>query len=335
MKIAYSFYGEHHTPLKYFAKQLGIKYAVTMPQGGKYTSLVPPWHYMSLRELKQEMEDFGMEWSVLEGVDFIDSAKLGLPDKDEAIARFCTLLENMGKLGIKTVCYNWMPVWGWFRTRVNVAAEGGASVTGFKMEDVKDCPPPACGPVSADALWTNLEYFLKKVVPVAEKYKVQLAVHPDDPPVSCIGGVDRILTSADAMYHVTKLVPSEYNGITMCQGTFASMGEDVPDCIRRFGREGKLFFAHFRDIHGQPEEFVETFHHVGDTDMYEAMKAYYEIGYQGVMRPDHVPTMYGDDNSNPGYGINGNLFATGYMLGLMESIEKELKIKEKEGVWNG
>ena len=113
------------------------------------------------------------------------------------------------------------------------------------------------------------------------------------------------------------------------------MGEDVPDCIRRFGREGKLFFAHFRDIHGQPEEFVETFHHVGDTDMYEAMKAYYEIGYQGVMRPDHVPTMYGDDNSNPGYGINGNLFATGYMLGLMESIEKELKIKEKEGVWNG
>ena len=162
MKIAYSFYGEHHTPLKHFAKQLGIKYAVTMPQGGKYTSLVPPWHYMSLRELKQEMEDFGMEWSVLEGVDFIDSAKLGLPAKDEAIARFCTLLENMGKLGIKTVCFNWMPVWGWFRTRVNVAAEGGASVTGFKMEDVKNCPPPACGPVSADALWTNLEYFLKK-----------------------------------------------------------------------------------------------------------------------------------------------------------------------------
>ena len=72
MKIAYSFYGEHHTPLKHFAKQLGIKYAVTMPQGGKYTSLVPPWHYMSLRELKQEMEDFGMEWSVLEGVDFTE-----------------------------------------------------------------------------------------------------------------------------------------------------------------------------------------------------------------------------------------------------------------------
>ncbi|MFR1128275.1 MAG: mannonate dehydratase [Enterocloster bolteae] len=113
----------------------------------------------------------------------------------------------MGKLGIKTVCFNWMPVWGWFRTRVNVAAEGGASVTGFKMEDVKNCPPPACGPVSADALWTNLEYFLKKVIPVAEKYKVQLAVHPDDPPVSCIGGVDRILPARMQCTRLLSLCP--------------------------------------------------------------------------------------------------------------------------------
>jgi mannonate dehydratase len=283
-----------------------------------------------MREIRQELNDFGMEWSVLEGVDFIDSARLGYPDRDEKIANFCTMLENMARLGIKTVCYNWMPVWSWFRTRVNIPLPGNAMVTGFKLEDVKDVPD--CGiRISKDQLWSNLEYFLKKVVPVAERVKVQLAIHPDDPPVDCVAGVERILISADAMSEVTQLVRSEYNGITFCQGTFATMGEDIVKSIRRFADNGTLFFAHFRDIVGTADDFYETFHHEGKTDMYEAMKTYYEVGYDGIMRPDHVPTMYGDRNDMPSYAINGNLVATGYMIGLMEAIEKELGIKKHEG----
>ncbi len=331
MKIAFSFFGPHHTPLKHFARQLDIHYAVATASSADPTlpDFVPAWHYMPLFKTKRELNDFGMEWSVLEGVDFIDAAKFGKSERDEAIAHFNVLLENMAKLGIKTVCYNWMPIWSWFRTKVNVHLPGGAVATGFDIRDIADCPVSDYGLLKADALWTNLEYFLKKVVPVAEKYQIQLAVHPDDPPVDSIGGIDRILTSADAMERVTKLVPSAYNGITLCQGTFATMGEDIPSSIRRFGKAGTLFFAHFRDVVGGRESFYETFHDKGKTDMYEAMKAYYEVDYQGVMRPDHVPTMYGDNNEQPAYGINGNLYAAGYMAGLIESIEKELKAATK------
>ncbi len=328
MKIAFSVMGAAHTPIKYFARQLGVRYGVTSPFGQKhaYGPYANEWDYMVLRELKQDMNDFGMEWTVLEGVDFIDGAKLGTESRDVEIEHFCTMLENMGKLGVKTVCYNWMPVWGWYRSRVNERIEGGATVTAFKMSDVEQAPDVGVK-VSKDQLWTNLEYFLKKVVPVAEKNKVQLAVHPDDPPVDCLAGVERILTSADAMWEVTRLVPSEYNGITLCQGTFASMGEDIPASIRRFGEAGTLFFAHFRDVVGDKNDFRECFHYAGKTDMYESMKAYYDVNYQGVMRPDHVPTMYGDNNDIPSYGINGNLVAAGYMMGLIEAIEKERGIR--------
>lgn len=330
MKIALSYMGGNHTPLNYFARQLGIRYCVSSTF---FTPNIYPgakaWDYMILRETKRRCNDFGMEFSVYEGVEFIDAAKLGTEGRDDAIAAFCTLLENLGHLGVDAVCYNWMPVWGWYRTRVHEEGRGGALVTGFHMDDVRDAPLSQAGTLSADQLWTNLEYFLKKVVPVAEKAKVKLAVHPDDPPVPELAGIQRILITPDAMMEVCKLVPSEYNGITLCQGTFSAMGADVPAEIRPFGKAGKLFFSHFRDVKGSPENFVECFHDEGQTDMVEAVKAYYDVGFEGVSRPDHVPTMYGDDNSSPSYGINGNLFALGYMKGIIETVEKERGIFQK------
>lgn len=324
MKVAYSFFGEHHEKLKYYAEQLGIRHSVvTLPAASAYSGYVRPWDYPVLAQLKKEMGNHGMSLDVIEGIDFIDSAKLGLPDRDQAIGHFCQLIENMGKLGIRTVCYNWMPIFGWFRSNTSIRGRGSAIVTGFSYDDVKDWPETSFGHLGRQQLWDNLEYFLKKVVPVAERCQVELAIHPDDPPVDEIAGIERILTSSDAMHHVTELVPSHYNGITLCQGTFATMGEDIPRAIRRFGGEEKLFFAHFRDIRGSRNDFTETFHDEGKTDMYEALRCYYEVGYQGVMRPDHVPSMYDEDNAVPSYGILGNLFAAGYMMGLMEAIEKK------------
>lgn len=329
MKIAYIYSGIHHADLKHYAKQLGIKYAVSSPSGPDRNPFSPytgPWDYMPMLKLKEDLAAYGMDWKVMEGVSFIDDAKLGNEGRDLAIERFCIMMENMAKLGVDTVCYNWMPVWNWFRTHSDIELEGGALVTGFKLESVKNAPD--CGVrISKDQLWSNLEYFLKKVVPVAEKYKIKLAIHPDDPPVDSIAGVDRILTSADAMREVTRLVPSEYNGITLCQGTFAAMGEDIEKCIETFCNDKTLFFAHFRDIVGTAEDFHETFHHCGKTDMYRAMKKYYECGFDGLLRPDHVPTMYGDNNAKPAYGIYGNLVATGYMFGLCEAIENELGLR--------
>lgn len=322
MKLAYYIDGDIHAPLKHYAEQLEIRYAVANTCTG-YSSPYQPyardWDFIPLQKVQQDLASYGMKWEVYEGVNFIDGVKLGTERREEEIRHFCTLLENLSLLGVRTVCYNWMPVWGWFRTHTRMSLPGGAYSTGFKLSEIEKIPDTGIR-VSKDQLWTNLEYFLKRVVPVAEKCKIQLAIHPDDPPVDCLGNVERILTSADAMYEVTQLVPSEYNGITLCQGSFACMNEDIPACIRRFGTNGTLFFSHFRDVVGDKMEFQESYHHNGKTDMYEAMKAYYEVGFTGCMRPDHVPTMYGEEGHRASYAINGNLLATGYMLGLMEAV---------------
>jgi len=188
---------------------------------------------------------------------------------------------------------------------------------------MRDAPLTDAGVVTADAMWRNLKYFLEAVVPVAEETGVRLAIHPDDPPVSSLRGIARILINAAAFQRVIDLVPSEYNGITLCQGSFSAMGENVPEQILRFGKQKKIFFAHFRDIRGTAENFVEAFHDDGQTDMYECMKRYFEIGFEDCLRPDHVPAMYGEDNPNPGYSMLGNLFAVGYMKGLMEAAARE------------
>ena len=156
----------------------------------------------------------------------------------------------------------------------------------------------------------------RAIVPVAEEAGVRLALHPDDPPVPEIRGVSRILTSADAMERAVNLVPSPNMGITMCQGSFQAMGEDVVECIRRFG--DRINFVHFRDTRGDKYRFHETFHDNGPTDMAAAVRAYRDIGYHGYVRVDHVPAMAGEDVEHPGYGSVGRLFAIGYLRGLME-----------------
>jgi len=163
---------------------------------------------------------------------------------------------------------------------------------------------------------------MRIVVPVAEEAGVKLALHPDDPPISPIQGVGRILTSPDAMLRAIDLVPSPNNGVTFCQGSFATMNADIPAEIARFAARDALHFVHFRDVVGTPERFQEAFHDDGQTDMWAAMRAYKEAGFSGPMRPDHVPTMAGERNGEPGYDLLGRLFAIGYIKGLAEGVEK-------------
>ena len=163
---------------------------------------------------------------------------------------------------------------------------------------------------------------------MAEEAGVQLAMHPDDPPLSPIRGLGRIMRSVDNYQRLVDLCPSPVNGIALCQGNFALMccdptGPDLPTTIRHFGKQGKVFFAHFRDVRGTPEKFVETFHDDGQTDMLACMEAYRDIGFEGVLRPDHVPTMEGDSNDTPAYSSIGRLFAIGYIKGLREAVYRQ------------
>jgi mannonate dehydratase len=226
----------------------------------------------------------------------------------------------MGVLGISVWCYEWMPVFNWMRTSTTVPSRGGASVTGYDHRLMKDAPLTEYGVVTEDQLWDNLKYFLERVIPVAEKANVKLAMHPDDPPLSPIRGLGRIMRSVENYQRLLDLVPSPVNGITLCQGNFTLMTDDLPSVIRHFGKQGKIFFVHLRDVRGTPDNFVETFHDNGKTDMLACMRAYRDIGFEGVYRPDHVPTMEGDSNEYAGYSSIGRLFAIGYLKGLQQAV---------------
>jgi len=285
---------------------------------------VKPWDYEAVLAVKNAWDNEGLKMTVVEGPPSLgEKTKLGLAGRDEEISNFITLMHNLKRVGIEVICYNWMPVIGWYRTNNAKPGRGGALVTAFDNEALKDAAPTSYGQVPKEQLWKALEYFLKAVVPEAEKTGIRLAMHPDDPPIDEIRGISRIMNSVENFNRMLDMVPSPSNGITMCQGNFSLMGVDIPTVVRAFGKRNCIHFVHFRNVRGSKYQFEETFHDEGQIDMYEAMKAYYDIGFRGPIRPDHVPTMAEDSNTFAGYSTIGTLFANGYIRGLMEAVAKQ------------
>ncbi len=309
------------SPLWKMCKQAGVDWAVGgLPFGDPQNGDDAPWDYMPLLRAKQRYESAGFKLAVIESRPPLNNAKRGLPGGEAEIATVCTLIENMGRLGIPVYCYEWMTDFNWMRTNTNTPSRGGSVVTSYDHSLMKDAPPTENGPISEETLWETLEHFLRVVLPVAEKANVKLAMHPDDPPLSPIRGVGRIMRSVENFQRLLDIVPSPMNGITFCQGNFALMTNDLPGAIRKFGAQGKLFFVHMRDVRGTPEKFEETWHDDGQTDMLACMQAYRDINFEGVLRPDHVPTVEGDSNDNAGYSAFGRLYAIGYLRGLRQAV---------------
>ncbi|WP_137287650.1 mannonate dehydratase [Halorussus salinisoli] len=307
------------------ASQIGVDQAVVHPHmsavdNGRRGDT--PWEYDELLRMKTAFEHIGLDVGVIEGgTPLTDTTRLGLEGRDEEIERFNDFVRKMGALDIPILCYSWMTHFWWLRTTETHPVRGNAETTAYDHDQMQRGPTAKVGEVSEERLWETLEYFLERVVPVAEEVGVTLALHPDDPPLSPIRGVGRIITSVEAYDRVMNLYPSDHNGINFCQGNFVAMGADIPETIRHFGDD--IAFVHFRDIEGDAEHLVETWQDDGPTDMHAAMEAYRDIGFDGPARPDHVPSMTSEGDDTAGYEMKGRLFAIGYMQGLIEATYRD------------
>ena len=358
-------------PLWELCPQMGIT-DVIVKVNPDLTGLADPWRFSTLRSIVERLKVEGLNVVGLEGDPFdmtpikeyssAHSAAL----REEALAHYRELLESMGRLGVKLLCYNFMVGKGWSRTGVR-EGRGGAKATYFSLKELT--PKESDGSANAspiqnvgalaktsdkselkishDQVWANYEYFIKAVMPTAEKCGVRMALHPDDPCLDSLGGYARIFGSIEAYDRAYAIYPSPSNAVTFCQANFKLMegnggwgtgnlvGSSVPldrghagrvplpDIARHFGK--RIAFIHIRDVEGTKEDFTELFHDQGDTDQFALMRTYREIGLDVPVRGDHVPEMAYDrvltPDGTPGYFTLGRLFANGYLKALLRGSE--------------
>ena len=308
------------------------------------------WSRKSIAALKKQTEDNGLQFEVIESVPVHEDIKLGKPTRDRYIENYCENIRRLAEAGIRCICYNFMPVFDWTRTQLDkMAPDGSTSLvmywdqmngldplkddihlpgwdSSYSQEEVRELIN-AYGAIGEEGLWKNLEKFLKKVIPVAEECGVVMAIHPDDPPYP-IFGLPRICTNAENVRRILSLVDSPYNGLTLCSGSMGSNPcNNIPAMVREFGAQGRIHFAHVRNIRFTgPGQFEEAAHFSGDgsLDLYEIMKAYHDVGFDGYIRPDHGRMIWGE-TGKPGYGLYDRALGAAYLNGLFEACEKARK----------
>lgn len=300
-----------------YALQAGVSHAIVRCHP-RDTDLPPPYELDTLRTIQSRFADAGITVYGLEGDEFdMQRIKLGRPGRDEDIERYQRMLQHLGELGIPLLCYNFMATVGWCRTHTHVPTRGGALTNRFQLTALPPEPVAETDRISAEQLWENYTYFLRAVLPAAERAGVRLGLHPDDPPLSPLRGVARIFSSVAAFDRALALSDSPAHGVTFCQANFRLMGADLAATARRWAP--RLAFVHFRDVDGTAHDFTETFHDAGPTDMPALLRHYHEIGFRGPIRVDHVPSLAGEEDLPHGYAYLGRLFALGYMKGILDS----------------
>ena len=242
-----------------------------------------------------------------------DEITLGMDDRDEKIEAWCQMLRCIGAAGIPALGYNFKPM-GNFRT-TSAIGRGGAKYSTFNYHEFSlNRPEPHEPPVTEDEMWEHMDYFLKRVIPVAEECGVRMALHPDDPPIpEPLAGVAQIVSSLDQYRQIFDLAPGKSNGMLFCQGCVTEMGVDVYEAIREMATKEKIVFVHFRNVRGALPVFQEVFLDEGDIDMRRAMEVYRDAGFNGPFMMDHTPGL-------PQTEWAGQAFAVGYIRGLIQAV---------------
>ncbi len=282
------------------------------------TGVPAPWDRDAFASIVQRLADAGLRVVALEGDQFdMTRIKFGLPGRDEDLELYRRMLGNMAELGICLICYNFMAGTGWYRGSERMG-RGGARCTAFQLKETPSLLPGA--PLDAECLWENYEYFLRAVLPEAERFGLRMGLHPDDPPLSSLGGIARIFGNIEGFDRAYSIYPCHANAVTFCQANFKLMGLDLKMAVEHLGK--RIAYVHVRDVSGSPEDFVELFHDEGNTDQLALFRLYRELGLDVPFRCDHVPTMAGEGDEPgfvPGYGVLGRLFANGYLKGILKS----------------
>ena len=317
MRIALGQFNEITDDMLTFIKQLGandfLMNSAKLP-GDKQ------WEYEDLLALRKRASAAELRLMALENVpvSFYNKAMLGLPGRDEQIAHMGNTIRNLGKAGIPILGYHWIPNSVW-RTPEPASLRGGAKATRFDLEAHKDAPLTHDRVYTEDEMWANYEYYLERILPVAEEANVTLALHPDDPPVESLGGVARIFRNFDGFKRAMEKFDSPNHGLDFCMGCWSEMGPDgVIPAIRYFGSRGKLIYIHFRDVQGQVPCFNECFINEGNLDTFEVVKTLKEVGFSGFLITDHVPRIVGDTP----WGHRSRAYALGYITALIDVVNK-------------
>jgi len=311
------------------------------------------WDPQEIKNIKNVVEEAGLKISGIESVNVSDAIKTAGKDRDEHIANYIKTLEALGKEDIHMVCYNFMPVFDWTRSELARVRPDGSTVLAYNQDVIDKLDPdhmkesveamsngfimPGWEPdrldslkdlfelyagIDEDTLFANLVYFLEAIGPVCEKYDIKMAIHPDDPAWP-IFNLPRIVRNKETITKLLKTVDKPYNGITLCTGSLGSnQNNDIPDIIRAC--KGRIHFGHIRNLkYNTPRDFEEAAHlsSDGSMDMYEIMKALYETGFDGVIRPDHGRMIW-DESAMPGYGLYDRALGATYLQGLWEAIVK-------------
>lgn len=277
------------------------------------------WELHDLVKLRLTVEQWGLRLTALENVPthFYDHIMLGGPRRDEQIENMVATVRNIARAGIPIFGYNWMPSHVWRTPPVPI--RGGALATAFDQTTADKMPLTHGREYDEEELWGHLEDWIRLITPIAEEENIRLGIHPCDPPVEKLGGVPQLLRSFDAYKRLIEIYPSDANAIEFCQGTFSEMHDDIYEMIRYFGERNKILYVHFRNVSGPVPTFHEEFVNTGYVDMYEAMKIYHEVGFDGFFIDDHVPHTHEDTP----WGHRGRAFANGYIQALIEAVTKQ------------
>lgn len=351
MKMTFRWYGEGNDSVRLAdIKQIpgveGIVWALHDMAAGEV------WPVDRIEEVKCQADAYGFNIDVVESVNVHESIKMGTPDRDRYIENYIETIHRLGKVGVKVICYNFMPVFDWVRTELFHELEDGSTALFFDRKTIESISPRQLVELvtekseytvagweperlkeldqvlkeyegfTEDDLFANLKYFLEAIGPACKTADIKMAIHPDDPPWS-VFGLPRIVTGKENLKRLIELVDEPYNGLTLCTGSLGSNSDnDVVEMVKTF--MDRIYFGHVRNVRiYENGNFVETSHRTqdGSLDILGVMKAYHDAGFQYYIRPDHGRHLW-NENCRPGYGLYDRALGIMYMLGVWDSLER-------------